>query len=583
MTPAPRWSPFVVACASVLVLVAAGCGSSSTHSTDAAGVGTSDAPTEQPTDPPATSDGSSPAPSSPSAQSSSSQSSSTDAESDPTDAVDPPVVESSMVEQLSWEPEDLGEFTPGSRLSIVTTGDTTTVIYPDTANGFRSMISVDGGPFEPHTVSVNGAGRILGLRATATPTGMLVIFTTDGGTRAPREMKSADGVEWAEVEVSGLDESVDIGSLVSTGRGLLAAGSVRTGANPANPVFAPAMWRSADGVSWEPVALPVVDSEPGAFGAVRALLAADHGVVAAVDDVIMRSSDEGATWTTASVASADGVELQSVDGIVGDDETMVALAAMAADFGRQRMVILRSHDAGRTWEAEPMPDPGPGALGGPTNRIAVAGNGFWIVSGREWDPFGDGDVCYQDLAPCKRGLDIVLLHSRDGVEWAEIDMNGFGPDLVDIVAIIDRPAGVTVAGMTVRGTSQGLRAWTWPTDDVPPVKGPPGTLPPPREPLAEYDTRLTVGTVYRRPLFLHCGIKYLGKFNGKAWALDSASAPINPEIGAGETPPAEWPVAGQTLYGYITLVEPSTIEYSLPSGEVIAEFHPTSAPPELCD
>jgi hypothetical protein len=36
------------------------------------------------------------------------------------------------------------------------------------------------------------------------------------------------------------------------------------------------------------------------------------------------------------------------------------------------------------------------------------------------------------------------------------------------------------------------------------------------------------------------------------------------------------------LFGFITLVEPMTIEYSLPSGEVIAKYHPTNQQPPQC-
>ena len=578
MSPARRWSPFsVVARACIVGLLIAGCGSSSSHSIDAAPT-TTTASTNQPS---SSSSGTSASPSSAGSVDSVDSVDSVE----PTDAVEAPTVDSSVVDQAMWLEEDLGAVMADAAVSIVTDADATTLIHTEGGSTLRVATSVAGGPFVSHVVPVAGAPPILGVSAAATPAGLMLILT-DTETFKPRVMTSADGVDWTELEPTGLDQPADISALISLpGGGLLAAGAVRTGPNPANGPFAPGMWQSADGVTWHAVALPAdlvraAGVAAGGGDGVRALLAGRDGVVAVIGTTIVRSADDGATWTAAGVTAATGVELQSIDGLAGDGNTMVALGSAGADSGRPRLVTLRSRDDGQTWDAALLPDPGPGTLGGFGGMVAAADDAFWIATIRIWDAFGDGDVCYRDLASCRRGSDAVLLRSSNGIDWREVDLSEIDTlGLLNILGIVDRPAGVMVVG-----TTQGLRGWTWPTDDAPPpMKSPPVSLPPPHEPLAEHDGTLTSGMVYRFPLFLHCGMGYLGTFNGKVWTLDPRSAPINPETGGGETPPAGWPVAGQTLYGYITLVEPGTIEYSLPSGEVIAKFHPTTSPPELCE
>ena len=45
---------------------------------------------------------------------------------------------------------------------------------------------------------------------------------------------------------------------------------------------------------------------------------------------------------------------------------------------------------------------------------------------------------------------------------------------------------------------------------------------------------------------------------------------------------AHWPIAAEAIFGMITLIDDDTINYSLPSGEVIAVYEPATADPALC-
>jgi len=66
----------------------------------------------------------------------------------------------------------------------------------------------------------------------------------------------------------------------------------------------------------------------------------------------------------------------------------------------------------------------------------------------------------------------------------------------------------------------------------------------------------------------------LGELNGRQWELVEGTAPYRPETGSGDPIPEGWPVVDQTILGFVTLVAPDRIEYSLEDGEVIAAYRP---------
>ncbi len=104
------------------------------------------------------------------------------------------------------------------------------------------------------------------------------------------------------------------------------------------------------------------------------------------------------------------------------------------------------------------------------------------------------------------------------------------------------------------------------------------------EPLPVTDGgQLEGGVTYAYLLLLHCGIDYLGQFNGLHWYRDQNRGSPAPETGAGEAPPQHWPVDGESVIGFVELVAADRIEYSIPPAEVIAEYEPSDRTPPGCD
>jgi hypothetical protein len=73
----------------------------------------------------------------------------------------------------------------------------------------------------------------------------------------------------------------------------------------------------------------------------------------------------------------------------------------------------------------------------------------------------------------------------------------------------------------------------------------------------------------------------LVEFNGAYWYRTPEESPA-PETGAGDHPPSHWPVAQESIFGYITLVDADTIEYTIGDGEVIATYRPSDKAPPGC-
>jgi hypothetical protein len=86
------------------------------------------------------------------------------------------------------------------------------------------------------------------------------------------------------------------------------------------------------------------------------------------------------------------------------------------------------------------------------------------------------------------------------------------------------------------------------------------TAPADGEPLrANFGDTLELNVTYRYPMDMHCGLDNLGEFNDTAWILVAAPGG-NPEEGAGEEPPAHWPLGPEGVEGRIVLVGEDRIE-----------------------
>jgi hypothetical protein len=89
------------------------------------------------------------------------------------------------------------------------------------------------------------------------------------------------------------------------------------------------------------------------------------------------------------------------------------------------------------------------------------------------------------------------------------------------------------------------------------------------------DDQVTEGHRYALPLYVHCGISWLG-MDGRTWQI------LGPEPTGEDGYPAAWPLVGDTLYGFATLVDADTVEYSIGDGEVIATYEPATPDPPGC-
>jgi hypothetical protein len=80
-------------------------------------------------------------------------------------------------------------------------------------------------------------------------------------------------------------------------------------------------------------------------------------------------------------------------------------------------------------------------------------------------------------------------------------------------------------------------------------------------------------------MWLHCGMDWFW-FGDTTWRRTDDGPGV--ETGAGEAAPEEWPVSGQTLYGYATVGDNGVLEYSLEDGTVIATYEQRAGAPG-CD
>jgi hypothetical protein len=75
---------------------------------------------------------------------------------------------------------------------------------------------------------------------------------------------------------------------------------------------------------------------------------------------------------------------------------------------------------------------------------------------------------------------------------------------------------------------------------------------------------------------------FLGQFNDRSWVLVDGSTEWDSAVDPSAAPPAHWPIAQDYIFGTITLVDDDTIEYSIPTGEVIAVYEASVTAPQGC-
>ena len=446
-------------------------------------------------------------------------------------------------------------------LRLTSDGDIALLVAQSGRSDLAVFRSVDGGPFVPTEFVVSPdilERRVLGVWATTH--GFFVYQHTRG--LLPRLSRSIGGSSWETITSPAFEMPGDIYGMVQlANRDLLAVGALRSGAT--GP-FRAAMWRSSDGIMWTPV--PIVGQLSGAssFGSV-----ATQGSAVIVTGTrsgmpaFWRSEDSGASW----VMLADRPR---------GEQTVAAISGRFVRIGIPSPVevadiAFATSIDGRDWRdgvASGLLDDGLTLF---ARQIATTTSGVFVVGSTQLNLWKRLDWCYSDPAACATGSgSVVVLHTTTGDVWRAIDVDSLlGPGF-KAFAITDTRAGTVIAG-ALRG---GVEIIT-----VPPASWSfvsPAASPRPRQlaPLATAARSLEDAMVYRYPLRVHCGLEWLGKFNGRTWKLQRQAIETS---GLRALPQIQ-----ETLLGTIRLTSPDTIEYAVDSVGVVAIYAPTSETAPAC-
>jgi hypothetical protein len=259
------------------------------------------------------------------------------------------------------------------------------------------------------------------------------------------------------------------------------------------------------------------------------------------------------------------------------------LVAVGGTYGASsELLVVVSGDGGATWHPVTI-EPTPHLSERLEPSVVAAADAVWIST---WH-HGPGSVradpaaCYQDLHSCQSHP--VLLRSDDGLAWSEIDLGFAGRNgqwyLEHVVDL--GPQGALVLGSSGRPQHEG---WIWANSTTPPLRAPVEVIATDQYPIVGYTDSVALGTTYRYPMGIHCGIgNALGNFDGRYWLFTEAPSGFPPTAGVGDLP-AHWPIAEgeEHLLGLITRTDEDTIEYHLPSGELVATYTASNEQPPGC-
>ena len=464
-----------------------------------------------------------------------------------------------------------GQSGPDSATLVGADGDQVVVAVSTDEGEILGWSSTGGGPFEAGVPTETGLD-FLGMTEVVRIDGHWLTVGSGGLTAngedllyANRVFGTEDGRTWSNLNATGLEDPAEHSDLLVTDGGLVAVGSLRTTEDPSFGGFRPAAWTSADGVTWTLVPLPFDGQEGGAFSVVdtgEGLLAAGQ-----VDQraALWSSTDQGATW---SADQPDGLPSSAAFGsIVKRDGVLV----LSASNGEGQASLHRSTDAGATWTEAAEPPPLVGAEGAP--RLAAGPAGFFASTSTYRASWEDPSRCYADLDLCGQGSVPALYASQDGDSWRRIDLSGLGDDLGELTVAPDGRI------LSVRPVLAGTGIWTWPAGAE--LPGEPEPVDPTSvvEVLGDGEVP-EVGVTYGAPLYIHCGMDWL-YLGGESYRRSDRGP--DTETGAGDVPQPGWPVAEQTIFGFATLQDDGTIEYSIADGEVIAAYAPTTARAPGCE
>lgn len=427
-------------------------------------------------------------------------------------------------------------------------------------DGEAEAVPFDGGASEFRTLTAVTSG----------PAGLVAMGTDPIPAHRNLVLRSEDGTAWAEASTTGLGTPMDVHGLTATSTAYVAVGALRTADDPSEGGFQPAIVTSADGLRWSQASTPA-----GTDGSVTAVASTGSGLLAVGHihgaPFAWRSVDDGATWSAApGVPDADRLAVS------GD----TVLAARSGLEGDGRVEIHRSGDGATTWDAVDTAF----AEGFGSAELSGDSSGFSTLTSEAYrDPMFSPETCYADIDRCgprDSADDEAAFVSADGRAWEPLDLTQLDGLFRPGAVVHDTSGDTIVLGTTEDGE---WAAWVWDasqgavpigaaTDDVPEYDGPP---------IVENGATLEEGRRYAFPLFIHCGMDRLGEFNGVQWELVESPTGDQPETGAGAPVPGDWPVVGQSILGYLTLVSEDRIEYSLEDGEVIGVYAPLPAGAEV--
>lgn len=293
--------------------------------------------------------------------------------------------------------------------------------------------------------------------------------------------------------------------------------------------------------------------------------------------VMWSSTDSGASWT---LVERPGVPAtSSISHIQAEGHVVVMSASTPStseEDGEGQTVLLRSDDGGQTW-AEVASPPPPNRGEGFASPLFSGGGQFFALQSSFVESWSEPELCYADIKLCRQDTEVSLYASDDGDRWERIDLSSLDLDEFAEVDAVAAPDDGRVVLLT--GAAEGTATWTWPAGTPLPAAAEP-VDPTTEVRLLGEDKEPQRGVRYGAPLYIHCGMDWL-YVGGESWERTDDGP--DPETGAGEEPPAGWPVAQQTIFGFLTLVDDDTVEYSIGDGEVIATYAPTSEEPPGCE
>lgn len=411
----------------------------------------------------------------------------------------------------------------------------------------------------------------------AVPGGVLAVVNYHMSP-APELWFSADGSSWAQLATDGIDHPATVNAVTASDTAVLLTGKMQAKDGSCCGPYAEAIWRSEDLTTWTIIDANVrgdivaVDSDLLVAGA------APHHAT------LWRSVDDGRTWLPVPAPEVGPGNDRMFFDVASGGASIIAVGSIQSPRGRDTLVVVRSTDNGNTWSRQKIDTEIFGELEGTRGKrggfqVQWAGGRFWITANRWFDPWEDPGRCYVDLASCQAFSESVVLRSEDGITWAEIDFRALDrPQYLGLHNVVDGGDGVFLLG-----SAENLRIWSWQSDATPPLLSSLDVRETLDSEMVPDNAELLVETTYRYPLHIHCGMDYLGELNDLNWFLTDAPYG-NFETGSWDRlPDPSWPVVAEVIFGFITLVDESTIEYTIGDGDVIAVYQPSSEHVPGCD